>query len=86
VFGHLERTLPPDVRITSVQQQTGRQIVLIGAEARSINDLDQFIEGLEKTGAFRDVSPRSEVRMDNDIIMATLEATYTPQRRAEAKP
>ena len=86
VLAHLERTLPPDVRITAVQQQEGRGVVLIDAEARAIDDVDQFIEALEKTGAFRDVIARNEVLMDNDIIVATLEATYTPQARPTEKP
>ncbi len=76
VLSHFERTLPPDVRITSVQQQAGRGVVLIGAQARGIDDIDQFIEALEKTGAFRDVIARTETLMENDIIEATLEATY----------
>lgn len=83
VLTHFEHTLPADVRITSVQQQTGRQVVLIGAESRTIEDLDTFIEALEKTGAFRDVIARNETLMENDIIAATLEATYTPQSRPE---
>jgi Tfp pilus assembly protein PilN len=84
VFSYLERTLPPDVRITSVQQQAGREVVLIDAEARSIDDVDQFIEALEKTGAFRDVTPRNETVMENEIIVATLEATYMPRSRPGA--
>jgi Tfp pilus assembly protein PilN len=86
VFSHFEQTLPADVRITSVQQQAGRQTVAIGAEARNISDLDKFIEALEKTGAFRDVIARNEVLMENDIYSATLEATYIPQLQKEAKP
>ena len=77
VFAHFERTLPSDVRITSVQQRTGGQLVL-GAEARSVDDIDLFIEALEKTGAFRNVTPRTEVLMEDDIFQATLEATYAP--------
>ena len=83
VFSHFEGTLPADVRITSVQQQAGRQVVLIGAESRTIEDLDKFIEALEKTGAFHDVRPGNETVMENDIIAATLEATYTPSSRKE---
>lgn len=77
VLGHFERTLPSEVRITSVQQRAGRQLVL-GAEARSVDDIDQFIEALEKTGAFQNVIPRSETVMENDTIQAQLEATYAP--------
>ena len=86
MFSHFEQTLPADVRITSVQQQAGRQTVVIGAEARNIGDVDKFIEALEKTGAFRDVIARNEVLMENDIYSATLEATYMPQPQQEAKP
>ena len=86
VLSHFERTLPEDVRITSVgQQQAGKQIVLIDTEARNIDDVDQFIEALEKTGAFLDVIARTKVVMENDIIAATLEATYTPQSRPAEK-
>jgi Tfp pilus assembly protein PilN len=77
VLGNFERALPSDVRITSVQQRAGRQIVL-GAEARSVDDINQFIEALEKTGAFRNVIPRNETLMENDLFQATLEATYVP--------
>lgn len=84
VFAHFERTLPSDVRITSVQQQAGGQLVL-GAEARSVDDIDLFIEALEKTGAFRNVTPRTEVLMEDDIFQATLEATYAPAARPAGK-
>jgi len=87
VFSHFERTLPPDVRITSVKQQAALQVVLIDAEARSIDDVDRFIEALEKTGAFRDVIARNEDRMENETIKASLEATYVaPSRPAEKRP
>jgi Tfp pilus assembly protein PilN len=84
VFARFERTLPPDVRITSVQQQAGNQLVL-GAEARSVDDIDLFIEALEKTGAFRNVTPRTEVLMENEIFQATLEATYAPSSKPAEK-
>jgi Tfp pilus assembly protein PilN len=81
VLAHFERALPANVRITSVQQQATRQGVLITAEARNIADVDEFIEALEKTGSFRDVTPRTEEAMD-DTIEATLEATYVPHSTA----
>ena len=76
VLMHLERTLPADVRVTSVSQQAGKQVVLIDTEARDLNDVDEFIEALEKTGAFKDVVPRTSQLMENDLIVATIEATY----------
>jgi Tfp pilus assembly protein PilN len=84
VFAQFERTLPSDVRITSVSQQANNQLVL-GTEARSIDDINQFIEALEKTGAFRNVIPRTEVLMENDTFQATLEATYAPAPQAAEK-
>ena len=87
LLSHFEETLPADVRITSVQQQAGRQMVVIKAEGRTIDDLNTFIEALEKTGAFRDVIPLNEVRMENDIYNASIEATYVPRPpQKEAKP
>ena len=73
---HLERTLPANVRVTAVSQQAGRQVVLIDAEARSLDDVDEFIEALEKTGSFKDVIPRNSQLMENDLINAQIEATY----------
>ena len=87
LLSHFEETLPADVRITSVQQQqAGRQMVVIAAEARDIDDLDRFIEAMEKTGTFRDVTPRNEVLMENEIYNATIEAAYMPRPQQEAKP
>jgi hypothetical protein len=86
VFAHFEEALPEDVRITSVQQQPGSDVVMFGAEARSIDDLDVFIEALERTGAFRDVIALSEVQMENNVIDARLSATYMSQQRAGTAP
>ncbi|HEX5109231.1 MAG TPA: PilN domain-containing protein [Vicinamibacterales bacterium] len=76
LLGRFERTLPADVRVTSVSQQAGREVVLIDTEARTVEDVDQFIEALEKTGAFRDVIARTETVMENDLIAASIQATY----------
>lgn len=81
VLGHFEHTLPADVRITSVQQRAGGRQIVLGAEARSIDDIHQFIEALEQTGAFRNVTPRSEMAMDDDTVEAQLEAIYVPGHR-----
>ncbi len=86
LFGHFEATLPPDVRITSISPNPGNQIVAIGVEARSVEDLDEFIEGLEGTGLFHDVLAVNEVTMDTGLIEAIIRATYQqPDRRAEVR-
>jgi hypothetical protein len=74
---HLEATLPTDVRITAITPRPSDRLVVIGVESRSVEDLDEFILGLEETGAFHDVLATNEVTMENDVIAATIEARYT---------
>jgi Tfp pilus assembly protein PilN len=80
LFTQLEATLPDDVRVTAVQPRTdgGRFIVQIGVEARQEEDLDAFIEALEKTGTFRDVLPTQQAE-DDGLIQAIVEGVYVPQ-------
>jgi hypothetical protein len=87
LFTHLEATLPPDVRITEVTPRPNDKVVVIGVQARSIEDLDELIEGLETTGAFHDVLATNEVTMENGVIEAVVEARYTqPINRATVTP
>jgi hypothetical protein len=87
LFTFLEATLPADVRITSITPRPAEQVVMIGVEARTVEDLDEFIEGLEATGAFHDVLPTSEVTTDDDLLEALIEAPYTrPLHGTEAEP
>jgi Tfp pilus assembly protein PilN len=81
----LEATLPDDVRATAVQPRTdaGRFIVQIGVEARQEEDLDAFIEALEKTGSFRDVLPATQLEEDG-LIQAVVEGVYAAPAREEA--
>ena len=50
-FEHAAR----NVRITVQQPRRTRRFVIGSAEARSVEDLEQFIDALEKTGAFQNV-------------------------------
>ena len=85
LFTQLEATLPDDVRVTAVQPRTdaGRFIVQIGVEARQEEDLDVFIEALEKTGTFRDVLPVQQAE-DDGLIQAIVEGAYVPRAREAA--
>jgi hypothetical protein len=74
---HLEATLPADVRITEITPRPSDRLVVIAVESRSVEDLDEFIIGLEETGAFHDVLATNEVTMENDVIAAVIEARYT---------
>jgi Tfp pilus assembly protein PilN len=84
LFTHLEATLPADVRATEITPQRESNVVSIQVQARSVEDLGEFIESLEKTGAFHDVLPKTEVTMENDVIEADIEARYTQATAAAA--
>ncbi len=84
LFGQFEHTLPEDVRITAVQprlEQDGTFVVGITVQARRAEDLDAFIEALEKTGAFRNVLSLEEQTNDRGLLEAVVEGTYTGMPR-----
>ena len=86
-FGLIEKTLPNDVRVTSVApmiDKTGVLVVMTLISKRP-EDLAKFIEGLQSTGAFYDVLPRQEDATDDGMRRTSLEARYLPPSRA-AKP
>jgi Tfp pilus assembly protein PilN len=79
LLGEFEKTLPDDVRITAVQPrltQQGAFIVGMTVQARRPEDLDAFIENLEKTGAFHNVTPLEEQTNDQGLLEAVVEGTY----------
>ncbi|MBI2187451.1 MAG: hypothetical protein HYU37_10110 [Acidobacteria bacterium] len=82
-----EATLPPDVRITTVQPRLDKDrafVVAIGVEARRAEDLDAFIEALETEGSFRNVLSISEETNDAGLIQAIVQGNYTAPPRAAA--
>jgi Tfp pilus assembly protein PilN len=88
LFNRFETTLPADVRITSVRPQLDkeRRIVLsILVLARSVDDVNQFMENLDATGAFANLTPVQEHTTDEGQIQSTLEAVYVPKAPADAR-
>jgi hypothetical protein len=88
LFAEFEGTLPPDVRITAVQPRLDRNtfIVAVGVEARRSEDLDAFIEALEKRGSFHNVLSVQEQTNEEGLIQAIVEGAYVPPaRQAEAE-
>lgn len=83
LFTRFESTLPPDVRIKAVQPQLegGVFAVAVIAQARGVDDVDAFIEALEKTGAFRDVRPVEESVQSDGLIEAVVEGVYAAPER-----
>jgi Tfp pilus assembly protein PilN len=79
LFDELEHTLPDDVRITAVDpslSQQGEFIVNIAVQARRSEDLDAFIEALEKTGSFRDVITPAEETNEDGLLVAVVRGVY----------
>jgi type IV pilus assembly protein PilN len=79
LFDQLEQTLPDDVRITAIDPtltKEGQFIIQIAVQARRSEDVDQFIESLEKTGSFRDMITPLESTNDDGLLEAVIRGTY----------
>jgi Tfp pilus assembly protein PilN len=79
LFDQLEQTLPDDVRITEVDPTLtpeGQFVIRIAVEARRSEDVDQFIESLEKTGSFRDVITPAEATNEEGLLQAVVRGIY----------
>jgi type IV pilus assembly protein PilN len=79
LFDQLEHTLPDDVRITAIDPSLspqGQFIVNIAVQARRSEDLDAFIEALEKTGSFRNVITPAEETNEQGLLVAVIRGTY----------
>ena len=81
LFNYFEMTLPEQVRITSVRPrpEKGQFALTIAVVARAAEDLSQFMDRLEGTGAFRQVGSHVEEHVnDEGQLEATFQAVYTP--------
>jgi hypothetical protein len=87
LLAQFEKTLPENVRITAVQprvERDGRFIIGIRVEARQIDDLETFLNELEKTGAFRNVLTTDEQATDDGLLEAVIEGLYVQQTNGVA--
>lgn len=81
LFNQFERTLPDNVRITAVRPTVDRdrRIVLnIVVLARGVDDVNEFMENLDATGAFLELRARQEHTTDDDQIESQLQTVYRP--------
>ncbi len=46
--------------------------------AKTVDDVNEFIENLEKTGAFMNIRPADERTDDSGLLISSLEAVYVP--------
>lgn len=89
LLNQFQATLPPQVRISSVQPQidgAGRVLVAITVQSKQQEDLDSFIEALEKTGVFRDVLSRQDSSVEDGSLVSVLQAYYNEPAPAPAPP
>ena len=84
LFSQLESTEPDDVRLTSFQTQEDREgqlVVNLRVQARRVQDLESFIDALEKTGSFHRVLAAEEQTNPDGLINAVVEGVYVPPPR-----
>ena len=78
-FNRIEATLPPDVMLSAVRPivRDGITRVTMTVIARRAEDIDEFMEKLEATGAFEEVVPSQQDRTDEGLFRVALESVYT---------
>jgi len=84
LFQTFENTLPADVRITAVQprlDKDGSFHVGVLVQARRPEDVDAFVEALEKSGAFREVLPHEDRVGDDGLLEAVVDGVYIAPKR-----
>jgi Tfp pilus assembly protein PilN len=87
LWNEFEATLPPNVRITSFRPRIDPKrgnVVTITLVARGVDDVQEFMENLEETGAFPELFPPSERTNDRGQLETVIEAVYAPRQAAKA--
>lgn len=86
LFNRLEATLPDEVRIVAVRprlDKRGAVTLAINVVARGVDDVNQFQEHLEQTGAFTRMRSIEERYNEQGQFEAQIEGNYAP---GAAKP
>jgi len=81
LMNQLEATLPANVRITAVRptvEADHRVVLSIALVARGVDDVNEFLESLEMTGAFTGLLSREEQVNEEGQLVARMETTYMP--------
>jgi hypothetical protein len=87
LFAQIETTEPDNVRLTSFQLQDergGRLKVNLRVQARRVQDLELFLDALEKTGRFHQVLAAEEQADREGLINAVVESVYVPATQPAA--
>jgi hypothetical protein len=89
LLNYFQQTLPADVRIMSVTPQVdsdGQMLVAIQVVARRAEDLSEFADALETTGAFSNVLALSQNVEDDGTWQAALQGYYSLPPKDPAPP
>ena len=91
LLNYFQQTLPADVRIMSVTPQVdddGRMLVAIQVMARRAEDLSEFADALETTGAFSNVLAVQQSVEEDGSWRAGLQGYYSlpPKDAAPTSP
>src|SRR6185503_8887550 len=81
LFNRFETTLPDDVRIVAVRPRLDKErgfVVIASVVARNVEDVNQFMENLEKTGAFSRAQSVEEHMNEQGQLEAQLQVNYLP--------
>jgi Tfp pilus assembly protein PilN len=83
-FNYIEATLPPEVMLASVRPSIGEAGTKIDMVvlARRGEDIQEFIDKLEATGAFESPLVRQQSVNDQGLSQASVETRYVPEAAA----
>ena len=86
LFNVFEKTLPPDVRVTSVRprlDEKDRRIQLaVTLFSRNVDDVNLFMENLQGTGVFEEVNPLDTRVTDTGQFESTITMKYVPKAKS----
>lgn len=79
---HLEDTLPAGVRLTTISPRLDgdESRIAMAVVARSLDDIDEFVEALLATGRFYDVAPVEQRASDDGSYQAVVQVSYLSPR------
>ena len=82
LFNRFENTLPENVRVSAVEPQIdrqGRMLLSVTVVARRVEDLNEFMDDLERSGGVHDVIARQDETMPDGTLRAVIQGYYAPQ-------
>ncbi len=84
LFNTFEMTLPDDVRITAVRPAVDREhriTLTVAVVAKTVKDVNQFMQRLDATGAFKDLYVTEERPNEDNQIESVLTMLYVAETR-----